>query len=121
MCCCSVSSLFLSCVLCACDLLIVKIWHLRAGYPASNLKRFLKRGATRIVCVCHIPHTLALVSVYSYSILVLLHVYTVIILAFTRYCFTSRLYCTIIFFANTPFIVQCIAQYYQLLHPPAKI
>ena len=39
-------------------------------------------------------------------------------LAFTRYCFTSRLYCTIIFFANTPFIVQYIAQYYQLLHPP---
>jgi len=35
-------------------------------------------------------------------------------------CFTSRLYCTIIFFANTPFIVQYIAQYYQLLHPPAK-
>jgi len=43
-----------------------------------------------------------------------------IILAFTRYCFTSRLYCTIIFFANTPFIVQYIAQYYQLLHSPAK-
>jgi len=42
-------------------------------------------------------------------------------LAFTRYCFTSRLYCTIIFFANTPFIVQYIAQYYQLLHPPAKV
>jgi len=42
-------------------------------------------------------------------------------LAFTRYRFTSRLYCTIIFFANTPFIVQYIAQYYQLLHPPAKI
>jgi len=41
-------------------------------------------------------------------------------LAFTRYCFTSRLYCTIIFFANTPFIVQYIAQYYQLLHPPAR-
>ena len=31
------------------------------------------------------------------------------------------IYCTIIFFANTPFIVQYIAQYYQLLHPPAKI
>jgi len=41
-------------------------------------------------------------------------------LAFTRYCFTSRLYCTIIYFANTPFIVQYIAQYYQLLHPPAQ-
>jgi len=41
-------------------------------------------------------------------------------LAFTRYCFTSRLYCTIIFFANTPFIVQYIAQYYQLLHLPAQ-
>jgi len=39
-------------------------------------------------------------------------------LAFTRYFFTSRLYCTTIFFANTPFIVQYIAQYYQLLHPP---
>ena len=39
----------------------------------------------------------------------------------TRYCFTSKLYCTIIFFANTPIIVQYIAQYYQLLHPPAKI
>ena len=26
-------------------------------------------------------------------------------LAFTRYCFTSRLYCTIIFFANTPFLL----------------
>ena len=39
-------------------------------------------------------------------------------LAFTRCCFTSRLYCTIIFFANTPFIVQYIAQYYQLLYPP---
>jgi len=25
------------------------IWHLRAGYPASNLKRFLKQGATRII------------------------------------------------------------------------
>ena len=24
------------------------------------------------------------------------------------------------FFANTPFIVQYIAQYYQLLHPPAQ-
>ena len=24
------------------------IWHRRAGYPASNLKRFLKQGATRI-------------------------------------------------------------------------
>ena len=47
--CCSVSSLFLSCVLCACDLLIVsKLWHLRAGYPASNLETFLKQGATRI-------------------------------------------------------------------------
>ena len=32
----------------------------------------------------------------------------------------SRLYCTIIFFVNTPFIVQYIAQYYQLLHPPPK-
>ena len=45
--------------------------------------------------------------------------------AFTRYyCFTSSLYCTIILFAlfaNTPFIVQYIAQHYQLLHPPAKI
>jgi len=41
-------------------------------------------------------------------------------LAFTRYCFTSRLYCTIIFFANTPFIVQYIVQYYRLLHPPAQ-
>ena len=39
---------FVACVLCACDLLIVKIWHLRAGYPASNLQRFLKQGATRI-------------------------------------------------------------------------
>jgi len=40
-------------------------------------------------------------------------------LLFTRYyCFTSRLYCTIIFLANTPFIVQYIAQHYQLLHPP---
>jgi len=40
-------------------------------------------------------------------------------LAFTRYCFTSmRLYCTIMFFANTPFIVQHIVQYYQLLHAP---
>jgi len=40
-------------------------------------------------------------------------------LAFTRYCFTSRLYCTIIFFANTntPFIVQYIAQYYQYYCP----
>jgi len=27
---------------------------------------------------------------------------------------------TIILFANTPFIVQYIAQYYQLLHPPAQ-
>jgi len=42
------------------------------------------------------------------------------VLAFTRYCFTSRLYCTIIFFANTPFIVQYIAQYYRLLHPRAQ-
>ena len=34
---------------CACDLCFVfKLWHLRAGYPASKLKRFLKRGATRI-------------------------------------------------------------------------
>ena len=47
-------------------------------------------------------------------------------LAFTRYCFTSRLYCycTIIFFANTPSIVQYIAQYYQLnsvIAPPRPI
>jgi len=43
-------------------------------------------------------------------------------LAFTRYCFTSRLYCTIIiFFANAPFIVQYIAQYYQLLRHPRPI
>ena len=28
-----------------------KIWHLRAGYPASNLKRFLKQGATRIIYI----------------------------------------------------------------------
>jgi len=42
---------------------------------------------------------------------------SIYILAFTRYCFTSSLYCTIIFFANTPFIVQYIAQYYQLSHP----
>ena len=41
-------------------------------------------------------------------------------MAFTRYCFTSRLYCIIIFFANTPFIVQYIVQYYQLLQPPAQ-
>jgi len=37
------------------------------------------------------------------------------------YRFTSRLYCTIILFANTPFIVYCAiycTQYYQLLHPP---
>ena len=27
---------------------VLKLWHLRAGYPASNLKRFLKRDATRI-------------------------------------------------------------------------
>ena len=33
----------------------------------------------------------------------------------TRYCFTSRLYCTMIFFANTPFIVQYIAQYYNII------
>jgi len=39
---------------------------------------------------------------------------------FTRYCFTLRLYCTIIFFANTPFIVQYVVQYYQLLQPPAQ-
>jgi len=42
-------------------------------------------------------------------------------LAFTRYCFTSRLYCTIIFFANTPFIVQYIVQYYHSLQPPAQV
>jgi len=44
-------------------------------------------------------------------------------LAFTRYFFTSRLYfyCTITLCANTPFIVQYIAQYYQLLHPPAPV
>ena len=39
----------------------------------------------------------------------------------TRYCFTSRLYCTIIFFANTPFIVQYIAQYCtSYCNPPAQ-
>jgi len=32
--------------------------------------------------------------------------------------FSRPYYCTKIFFANTPFIVQYIAQYYQLLHPP---
>jgi len=31
--------------------MVFKIWHLRAGYPASNLKIFLKQGATRIVFV----------------------------------------------------------------------
>ena len=45
------------------------------------------------------------------------------LLAFTRYCFTSRLYCTIIFFANTPFLL-CNILYnitaYCLLHPPAQ-
>jgi len=42
-------------------------------------------------------------------------------LAFTRYCFTSRLYCTIIFLQTPPLlIVQNIAQYYQLLHPPVR-
>jgi hypothetical protein len=42
------------------------------------------------------------------------------LLAFTRYCFTSRLYCAIIFFTNTPFIAQYIAQYCHLFHPPAQ-
>ena len=53
-------------------------------------------------------------------VLLLIMIITVKELAFTRYCFTSRLYRTIIFFANTPFNVQYIAQYYQLLHPPAR-
>jgi len=38
-------------------------------------------------------------------------------LAFTRYCFTSRLYCTIIFFANTPFILCNILNIFFLEVP----
>ena len=63
-----VSSLFLSCVLCACDLLIVlKLWHLRAGYPASNLKRFLKRGATRIYTLYAQTHTNNRTHTYTHT------------------------------------------------------
>jgi len=49
LCVCSVVWWFLCCVCCAYDLCFVKLWHLRAGYPASNLKIFLKRSATRIM------------------------------------------------------------------------
>jgi len=55
--------IFVVCVLCACDLLIVKLWHLRAGYPASNLKIFLKQGATRIY-ILYIYNDISYIYIY---------------------------------------------------------
>ena len=52
---CSVVWWFLCCVCCACDLCFVKLWHLRAGYPASNLKIFFKQGATRTLYIQAVP------------------------------------------------------------------
>ena len=47
-----------------------KIWHLRAGYgyPASNLKRFLKQGATRILYTYIHIHIYIHIYIYIYTL-----------------------------------------------------
>jgi len=41
------------CVLCVWPVFCFKIWHLRAGYPASNLKRFFEAGCHQDYSVLH--------------------------------------------------------------------